>query len=208
MKTEEYLERDYQYFQKEAYIKKMISTPGIWIDGKVYWIHNGYEKLIPEHSLSVHIKHVQKHSKIQYSEIFVRNHSSVKKECKLFMLNHYPKAYTEHVSFVSPTDNVIFHSIDGHLMLINGEVQGASLDQRTIQPIWNVHADLIWSNYRAGILKYQPMGKGSSVSIYSLNMKINSQKTAVSRNWTIYGEDKKELMELNTILFKTSTSIS
>jgi len=206
MKIEAEISKD--YMDNKLQLSKLTTTPGLWIDGKIYWIQNGYEKLIPEHSISVHVKNIHKHSKIQYNEIFVRNHSSHKKSMKVVVLNHYARAFKEHVAFVSPTENVIFHSVDDQLYLVNGEHNKSAMEQRTVQPIWNVHTEHIWSNYLKGHLKYQPMAKGACVSIYSLNMEIPPQSTGFSRTWSINGTDKDELLDLNRILLKTSTSIS
>ncbi|WP_445490424.1 hypothetical protein [Niallia sp. 03133] len=208
MKTEAYLQSDYQNIQKEPIGGKLICTLGIWIEGKTYWIQNGYEKLIPEQSISVHIKHVQKHSKIQYSEVYIRNHSLITKKMKVLMLNYYSKPFKEQLTFVSPTDNIIFHSINNDLFLVNGECNGSRIEQRTVQPLWNVHTELIWNNNRNGTLKYQPMGKGASVSIVSLNMEVKPQATSYCKTWTIHGKVKKELMDLNQLLMKNHTSIS
>ncbi|WP_400242389.1 hypothetical protein AB3U99_15645 [Niallia sp. JL1B1071] len=208
MKIEANLQKDYQSAQRKLLMKKITTTPGIWIDGKTYWIQNGYEKLIPEHSISVHVKQIHKHSKIQYNEIFVRNHSQQERKLKILVLNYFPKAYQEHLCFVSPTDNVIYHSVDDQLYLVNGEYNTNSIEQRTVQPIWNVHTEHIWSNNLKGILKYQPMAKGSSVSIFSLSMDVKPQSTGISRAWSITSTEKKDILELNHILMKTSTSIS
>ena len=208
MKIEANLQKDIQTVQRKLLKKKLTTTPGVWIDGKTYWIQNGYEKLIPEHSISVHVKQIQKHSKIQYNEIFVRNHSQQKKALKILVLNYFTKAYQEHLSFVSPTENVIYHSIDDQLYLVNGEHNNSSIEQRTVQHIWNVHTDHIWSNNENGILKYQPMAKGSSVSIFSLNMDVKPQSTGICRAWSITGTEKKDILDMNRILMKTSTSIS
>ncbi|MFT8319278.1 MAG: hypothetical protein ABF649_00060 [Bacillus sp. (in: firmicutes)] len=204
MKTEAYLQSDYQSIQKEAVSGRLVSTIGLWIEGKTYWIQNGYEKLIPEQAISVHIKHVPKHSKIQYSEIYVRNHSFIVKQMKVLMLNYYSKPFKEHLTFVSPTDNVIFHSVNEELFLVNGESNGSRIEQRTVQPIWNVHTELIWSNNDNGILKYQPMGKGASVSIFSLNVEVQPQTSTNCKTWTIHGKEKKDLMDLNQLLIKKS----
>lgn len=65
------------------------------------------------------------------------------------------------------------------------------MEQRTVQPLWNVHTDHIWSNNQNGTLKYQPMAKGSSVSIFSLNMEVMPQSTGISRAWSIMGTEKR-----------------
>ncbi|PAD86437.1 hypothetical protein CHH55_17965 [Niallia circulans] len=208
MKIEANLQKDYQSVQRKLLVKKITTTPGIWVDGKTYWIQNGYEKLIPEHSISVHVKQMHKHSKIQYNEIFVRNHSQEPKKMKVLVLNYFPKAFHNHLSFVSPTENVIYHSIEEQLYLVNGEHNSSCMEQRTVQPLWNVHTDHIWSNNQNGTLKYQPMAKGSSVSIFSLNMEVMPQSTGISRSWSIMGTEKKDILDMNHILMKTSTSIS
>ncbi|MGP7816245.1 hypothetical protein [Niallia sp. 01092] len=209
MKTEAYLQSDYQSMEKKSISGRLVGTIGIWLDGKTYWIQNGYEKLIPEQAISVHIKHVPKHSKIQYNEIFVRNHSVLSKQMKVLMLNYYSKPLDEQLTFVSPTDNVIFHTVNNHLFLVNGETSnGSRIEQKTVQPLWNVHTELIWSNNANGILKYQPMGKGASVSIFSLNLEMKPQSIASCKAWTIHGAEKKELMDLNQLLIKNHTSIS
>ncbi|KAB7670035.1 hypothetical protein [Bacillus sp. B1-b2] len=208
MKIEAEIRNEFHSSMKDTPLNKLATTPGIWLDGKIYWIQNGYEKLIPEHAISVHVKNIHKHSKIQYNEIFVRNHSSEWKEMKILLLNHFTNPFKEHVAFVAPTENVIYHSVDDELFLVNGVNKGNSMEQRTVQPIWNVHTDHIWNNFSKGQLKYQPMAKGSCVSIFSLNMEIEPQSTDQCQAWSIHGQSKKELLDFNTVLLKTSTSIS
>ncbi|TRZ37583.1 hypothetical protein CEQ21_19240 [Niallia circulans] len=208
MKTEISLQSDFQNVDKEMTRGKLVNTPGLWINGKICWLQNGYEKILPEYSVSVHVKSVQKHSKVQYNEIYVRNHSKENIEVKVLLLSHFSKSDQNHLAFVSPTDNVIFHSVEDQLILVNGEFNGSSLEQRTVQPIWNVHTDLIWKNQDNGSLKYLPMGKGGYVSICSLHMNLAPQTSNMGRTWTIYGNNKEVIMDLNQILLKNSTSIS
>lgn len=208
MKIEAEIRNDYHSPLEDMVVNKLTTTPGIWLDGKIYWIQNGYEKLIPEHSISVHVKNIHKHSKIQYNEIFVRNHSVEAKEMKILILNHFINPFKEQVAFVAPTENVIYHSVDEELYLVNGVYKTNYMEQRTIQPIWNVHTDHIWNNFNKGQLKYQPMAKGSCVSIFTLTMGIEPQSTGQCQAWSIHGQNKKELLDLNHILLKTSTSIS
>lgn len=191
--------------QKEAKDKSLLEgKTGIWIDGKIYWITDFCEKLIPEKHLSIHIKKMVHHSKIKLLEVFVKNHETVRKNCKLLFMNFAPE---DHFCFISPVDDVIFHCVRDQVYLVNGYCSGRHMGSATVQPYWNVHTDFIWSSLSKGILKYQPMAKGMVVSIFSMEMSIPGNKSSVGYSWTIRGKEKDETMSLNEMFMKNVLAI-
>lgn len=191
---------------KDAKEKSLIEGKvGLWIDGKVYWFNELCEKLIPEKRLSIHIKKAVHHSKIKLLEVFVKNHSTVKRNCKLLFMNYIPH---EHFCFISPADDVIFHFVKDHVYLVNGYCNGKRMCGATVQPFWNVHTDVIWSSLSQGVLKYQPMTKGMVVSIFSLEMSILENKSALGYSWTIQGKERDETISLNEMFMKNVLAIS
>lgn len=87
MKTDAYLrigndnEENFEYSRKP-----MIFSPGIWLNGKVYWLGNVTEKLLPQEDLSIKIKQADVHSRVEFFNLYVTNHSKVSKEAKLILM--------------------------------------------------------------------------------------------------------------------------
>ncbi|WP_141431584.1 hypothetical protein [Bacillus sp. 03113] len=206
MKPEAYFHSNNQMYLDEKNKSKgrIKATPGIWIEGKTYWLWDASEKLIPNEAISIQIRQEHKHSKIIYFEIFVRNHLATPRNVKLIMMHHYDVTGLDHLAFVSPTDNVIFHLADDIVHLVNGHCRGDGMEQRTIQPLWNLYSDRLWNNSEKGVLKYQPMGKGATASIFTLNMNIDSKETCECSSWVISSRSKLEVMGLNHVLLKNT----
>ena len=52
----------------------LIFTPGIWVNGKTYWIKNKQELFLISEGISIKVQQRTKHSKVNFFDIFVRNH--------------------------------------------------------------------------------------------------------------------------------------
>ncbi|MFE8702467.1 hypothetical protein ACFYKX_17865 [Cytobacillus sp. FJAT-54145] len=187
---------------------QLVTTPGIWINGRTYWVHNGHEKIVTEESITIQMKEHFVHSKIKLHELSVKNHNNQPIKIKLLCMNQHQYPVQDHFTFVSPTENVLFHLTNKTVFLVNGCCQGKEMEQMTVQPFWNAHTDQIWRNEKIGNLHYQPMAKGTVASIFSLNMEIPAKKTAKGHSWIIYGKNKEELSRLNKALLKKQTSNS
>jgi hypothetical protein len=174
--------------------------PGIWLDGNCYWLHNSGEKVIYEEEIIVKVKQEQVHSKIRLFNLYVSNHSSKMKDIKILVMHHYPHASGEQFSFVSPTENVIYHLANKHVYIVNGQCNGIGMKEYTIQPHWNVFTDRIWSCLEKGSLRYQPMAKGHSASIIAMKVSIEPHETAKISTWSIKGKSKSELISLDKAL--------
>lgn len=182
----------------------LVTTPGIWVDGKTYWVKNGFEKLITEAGISIHMKEEPIHSKIKFYEAYITNHNNQYMELKLLFKHHLQYATKEHFTFVAPTENVIFHVADPTIYLVNGQSNGYMMNQMTVQPFWNIHTNLIWSCEEKGSLKYQPMSKGVAVSVMAVDMKIPPKQTGKGHSWVIKGNSKKDLIQLNDAILKNT----
>lgn len=182
---------------------RLISTPGIWINGKTHWLKNSHEKFLVDEGISVHVKQEPLHSKVHYYDIYVTNHDKKDVKCKLLMMHHHNNLMKEHLSFVSPVERVIYHLTDQMLYLVNGRHNNQGITNCTIQPQWNMFNDKYWDSQEKGTLKYQPMVKGSAVSLYSFDVHLSGRETKKSSSWIIAGERKTELDELNTCIIKT-----
>jgi hypothetical protein len=174
--------------------------PGIWLDGKSYWLHNSGEKVLYEEEIIVKVKQEQVHSKIRYLNLYVSNHSSKIKEMKILVMYHYSHAAPEQFSFVSPTENVIYHLANKHVYMVNGQCNGIGIKEYTIQPYWNVFTDRIWSCLEKGSLRYQPMAKGHSANIIAMKVSIEPHETVKFSTWSIKGKSKSELISLDKAL--------
>ncbi|GAE46031.1 hypothetical protein [Mesobacillus boroniphilus] len=156
MKTDAYLrigndnEENFEYSRKP-----MIFSPGIWLNGKVYWLGNVTEKLLPQEDLSIKIKQADVHSRVEFFNLYVTNHSKVSKEAKLILMQRHADSVNEQFSFVSPNEDVIFHFADKRIYLVNGWNSNGRMKQCTVQPLWNVSTERLWNCRKSGKLNYQ-----------------------------------------------------
>jgi hypothetical protein len=180
----------------------LLYTPGLWIDGRMRWFKNGDEKLIFEEEVTVNSKKVHVHSKVYFYSLYISNHSQNEKNVKVVTMHQHPNAERDHLAFVSPSENVIFHLTNNKVFLVNGNCDGDGLKQYTIQPPWSIYSDQIWSNLQKGSLKYQPLNKGGAISLFSIDMNIPPKTTGKANTWIITGESKNELIKLDQLLLK------
>jgi len=179
-------------------------VPGIWVDGKYFWQKNGTELVIYEEELIIKVKQEQMHSKIRFSTVYVSNHSQVPKEIKVLAMYHYPYVSGEQLTFISPSENRIFHLANHNVYMVNGHYQGEGIQEYTTMPQWNAFTDQIWSSLEKGSLMYRPMVKGLSVSIFTIKMIINPHETKKMRTWAINGTNKNEVISLEQVLLKNT----
>jgi hypothetical protein len=177
---------------------------GIWINGQTYWLHNQSEKIITNEKLTVKIKQENIFSKIRNSHILMTNHDQLEKNVKIVLMHRYTHASKDHLAFISPTDQVIFHLANKKVFLVNGKCEGQAIQQATIQPFWSINTGYMWSCENKGTLKYQPMAKGIAVSMFTFNLSIPSHETRMASTWTIQGEAKSELLNVNEALLKNT----
>ncbi len=187
--------------------KPLIFSPGIWVNGKVYWLGNAAEKLLPKENLSIKIKQANVHSKVQFFDLYVTNHSKASREAKLILMQRHPENGGEHFSFVSPNEDVIFHFADKRVYLVNGMSSYGRMKQCTVQPIWNIHTKRLWKCEESGKLNYQPMAKGAAASLFSLDLKMGARETQKSSCWMIEGTERNTVMNLNHMLLKNTLAI-
>jgi hypothetical protein len=193
------------YSRLQSILKNQI---GVWIDGKIFWVKNGKEKLIPEKSISIKINQRSIHSKIKFLDIFVTNHTEKLREIKLIVMHSFDNFAQDDLTFFSPVEKVIYHIGKRAMYLVNGQMNGTLMNDYTIQPVWNVYTEKFWDCRSMGKLKYQPMSHGPSNSLFTLNMKLPASKTHRANTWMITGNSKDELMLLNRAVLKKHTSFS
>lgn len=193
---------------EEVMLSHLQSVIGIWVNGYTYWLFNQNEKIITKEKLTVKVKQEYTFSKVRHSQIYITNHNKEEVQVKLIFKHQYNRASRDHLSFVSPTEKVIFHLADKKVFLVNGQFEDQSIQQATIQPYWNMNTNQIWNCLNKGVLKYQPMAKGLAISLFTFNMCIPPNVTKNASTWTIQGESKAELLNVNRSLLKKHTSIS
>jgi hypothetical protein len=174
--------------------------PGLWVDGKYFWLQGCTEKVFNEEELIIKVKQEQYHSKIRFSSVYVSNHSEQPKDVKLLAMHYYPNVIQDNLAFVSPTDNRIFHLANKHIFLVNAEYSGAGRKEYTTMPQWNVYTDKIWSSLQKGNLNYIPMSKGPAASIFAVKMTIEPHGIRKMNTWTITGSNKNELISMEQAL--------
>jgi hypothetical protein len=176
--------------------------PGIWVDGNYFWLQNSTEMLIYEEELVIKVKQEHKHSKIHFSSVYVSNHSHQTKEIKILAMHHYPNVSGEQLTFVSPSENRIFHLANKNVYMVNGEYHGCGIKEYTTVPQWKGFTDQIWSSLKKGSLIYQPMAKGLASSIFIFKMTIKPRETNKMNTWVINGTNKNEVISLEQVLLK------
>jgi hypothetical protein len=197
-----------QFTFHHSTIAQLHYTPGIWVNGKYYWLQNCMEKVMYEEGITFSVKSEQIHTNIRLNQIHVTNHTSQAKRVKVLSMHHHSRISQEHFTFVSPKDQVIFHLANKEVFLVNGHFNGCGLHEYTIQPYWNVFTDKIWSCKKKGNLKYQPMAKGAAASITALIAEMNPHQTIKLNTWIIKGTSKRDVAMLDQALLKKHTSIS
>lgn len=186
----------------------LIFQHGLWINGEINWLKKSREKLLINENLSVKINQANLHSKVEYFECFVTNHSPDPKQAKLIVLQSLSNALNADFTFVSPNQNVIFHFSGESIYLVNGINQHGKMKQCTVQPIWNVGTDRLWSCQESGKLSYQPSARGASASLFTLDLELGPRQTLKSSCWAIKGTDKNTLVNLNEMLLKNRLAFS
>lgn len=179
-------------------------TPGIWIDGKGYWLHTHGEKVIYDKQIVLKVKQEQVHSKIRLFHLYLSNHSSLVRNLKILGMHYHSCLSNDHFTFASPNDRMIFHLAEKEMFLVNGIFNGKRLEEYTIHSYWNSFTDEIWSDMDKGTLKYQPMVKGPAVSIFSFEAAVRPRDHVKVNTWIINGRDKQEIIALNQALLKNT----
>ncbi len=203
MKTDIYFAMNEEETAAPSFPTYLSVTPGIWMDGKTYWVRDSSEKMIPEESISIHVRESSLHSKTRIHDVFIKNHGNRSRDIKVLFIHYYPKITKEVLSFVSPAEQSIFHIKNERIFLVNGQCQDRTSEQMTVQPLWNIHTDLIWQSTENGVLKYQPMAKGMAGSIFSLRSKVGVNKICKASAWMVFGNNKNELLQLNQYVKNT-----
>lgn len=185
-------------------IEQLQLIPGIWVNGKVYWMQNCTEKVIYDEELVIKLKLEHIHSKISFAKIYISNHSKTTKEIKVLVLHHNPNLTGENFTFISPVENRIFHLANEKLILVNGKYNGSEMKECTVHSSWNIFTDKLWSNLNKGSLVYQPMAKGPAASIFTMKMSIGARDTNKICTWAINGSSKNELLNMECALLKNT----
>jgi hypothetical protein len=181
--------------------RSFLSTKiGLWTDKKLYWLQNSSEKLLLEESLTISIREQPIHSDICLSNIYITNHSSQARNLKIFVMHYHENHLADQFTFVSPTEKVIYHLANGSVFLVNGHMNGKYMNEYSVQPIWNFETDQFWKNKNKGTLNYQPMYRGPSCSIFSIDILILGSSTAKGNAWIITGDSKNKMIQLNQVL--------
>ncbi|AZU63335.1 hypothetical protein [Neobacillus mesonae] len=196
------LQKMKQFSKRKSSIGQLQLIPGIWINGKYFWLQNQMEKVIYEEGLIIKIKQKPIHSKIHYYRVFVSNHSNQAKDVKILAMHHFQNVNQDSLAFVSPTEQRIFHHSEEKVFLVNLKHNESEVKEYTTMPLWNVYTDQIWSSLDNGTLRYQPMAKGPAASILAENITVYPQKTETLSSWAIIGKNKREVLAIEQALLK------
>lgn len=196
------IKNNFHFIPRYSQIEQLEYIPGLWINGKTYWLQDSAEKVIYDESVIMNVKQEEIHSKIHLFHHFLSNHSSEKKIIKVLGMHHYSNMLKDQFTFSAPSENVIFHHIAPHLYLVNGQCDGVGIKEYTIQPFWNLFTDQMWSSQEKGCLKFQPLAKGHCASVMAMCLTLNPHETVKLSTWNIKGNTKNEILSLNHALLK------
>lgn len=199
-------QKNLQVPERHVPIETLQFIPGLWVNGKYYWLQNCTEKVLYDEELIIKVKQEQAHSKIRLCHIYVSNLSGHEKEIKVLAMHYCSNINQDNLTFISPTDNRIFHHTNKHVFLVNAQNDGIGLKEYTVMPQWYAYTDQIWSSPSTGSLKYQPMAKGPAASIFAMKACIQQQETCKMLTWTITGSSKNELLSMDQALTKRIAS--
>lgn len=181
--------------------------PGIWIDGKTYWLESGKDELNLAEGICLYMKEEHVHKDIRMLNVYITNQSFCSLQAKL-LFQYWKQTVNEHLSFISPSENVIYHIENEAMHLIDGYCFGSIKRSRSSQPLWNIDHDEIWECSQSGILKYYPMTNGNPVSIQTFDLDIKENRTCLGKSWIISGQNELEMLKLNTELLKNTLAIA
>lgn len=181
---------------------QMIS--GLWMNGITYWADSMEECIFHELGISLQVKEVDFHSKVRFYKIHINNHLPNPRKVKLLLQHCNYLQANEKLSFLSPAENVTYHAADEHIYLVNGFIEGEQLLCNSIQPDWNIDRNVIWSCAEKGELKYQPLARGNTASIYAHDIYFSGKNTCKGEVWLIKGQEKTDLLNINTLLLKNT----
>ncbi|SFA96170.1 MULTISPECIES: hypothetical protein [unclassified Bacillus (in: firmicutes)] len=187
-------------FKKEVNsLEQFLCSTGLWKNGEIHWL-----KDTSDHWDHIGIKTTVEdiESNIRLYSIQLTNHQSHDINLKLLSKHQMKTAGHEHMTFVSPAENVILHFIEHKVILVNGCCQGEGMKQSTTQSSINIDDEIYWSSSEKGILKYQPMAKGKVGSVFSLNVNLQGNSGVRLYTWMIEGETKNEVIQLDSSLLK------
>ncbi|MCM3566612.1 hypothetical protein [Neobacillus mesonae] len=192
------------FLNRQSSVEQLHFIPGIWVDGRYFWLPNQMEKVLYGDGLILKVLKKQIHTKISFNQLIISNHGSHEKNIKILAMHHFQNVNKDCLTFISPTDQRIFHHGGQNVFLVNLQHHKEDIKEYTTIPLWNAFTDQIWSSLQKGHLKYQPMAKGPAASILAVNIKVNPQKTEKISTWSISGKNKNDLIAMEQALLKNS----
>ncbi len=176
--------------------------PGIWVGGKTYWLESSGEELNLDEGIFLHVENEQVENNINLLTAFVTNHSFCSLHAKL-LFQYQQDSDDDQFSFISPSENIIYHVKDNRVHLINGHCFNNKKSSYSVQPFDNLFHNQIWRCRETGILKYNPMASGNVMSIQIFDLDLEEKQTLIGKSWIISGHNEETLLKLNEMLVKT-----
>lgn len=200
MKTETYIQSNFTGEKQQALIDGLHIIPGIWVNGKTYWRKQGKDDLLEE-GISLHLKQEYSQNHTQLFSFEVINHRDRPESVKVLFQHRSQYWANDHVSFISPLENAIFHMADDQVHLVNGCIgKGEVRKTCTVQPLWNIYKNIIWDCQASGKVQYRPMAKGNVVSLLIYDYQFMGKGRFEGETWVLNGRSEAELIQLNSSL--------
>ena len=201
MKTETCIQSHVSRDKQQALIDGLLVIPGIWVSGKTYWMKQGKKELSLEEGISLHLKQEYDQNHTQLFSFELTNHHDHPESVKVLFQHRSQYWDNEHVSFISPTEDAVFHMGADQVHLVNGCMgKGEVRKMCTIQPLWNIYKNRIWDCLESGKIQYRPMAKGNVVSLLIYDYHFLGKGTFAGETWVINGKNDAELIHLNSSL--------
>jgi len=183
-------------------INDLKCIPGIWVGGKTYWLDSNNNELNLDEGIFFHVKNEHVQQNINLLTAFVTNQSFCPLRAKL-IFQYQQETDFEQFSFISPSENIIYHLADNTINLINGHCINNRRSRYSVQPLYNLCQNQIWTCKETGILKYNPMAIGNVMSIQIFDLDLDERQTMIGKSWIISGQNEENLLKLNEMLIKT-----
>lgn len=188
---------------QHALIAGLHVIPGIWVNGKTYWMKQGKDKILLEEGISLNLKQEYSLDNTQIFSFELTNHRDHPESVKVLLQHRSQYWDNDHVSFISPLENAVFHLADNQLHLVNGYIgKGEVRKTCTVQPLWNIYKNRYWDCLESGKIQYRPIAKGNVVSLLIYDYHFMGKGAFEGETWILNGNNEAELINLNSVLLK------
>ncbi|MBP2241622.1 hypothetical protein J2Z40_002194 [Cytobacillus eiseniae] len=204
MKTEVCMETQFSGEIEQITKSEMKMIPGVWVNGKTYWMKRGMDALVLDEGITLQLTEENIHHNTRIFVVKVTNHFRRSIKVKLLLQHRCCQWDYNHLSFISPLEDVVFHLANDSVHLVNGVGNCRNAKKIcTVLPLWNIYKDQIWKSSQSGTVQYCPLANGNAVSLLLYDLNFVDKGSFEGKSWIISGENEVELVKINESLLKT-----